>query len=105
MATLLCSGIHRLHTSAYKLLYNHCCHKITSVPFLAAGLSSYLPLRNENPVLTDANKSTPVLLCHGDADQVSQLAGHFGHDHANSNDFGQHGVTRYGQVILMKSCG
>lgn len=34
------------------------------------GLSTYLPLRAEQPVLSDANKQTPVLMCHGSADMV-----------------------------------
>lgn len=33
------------------------------------GLSTYLPLRDQNPV-SDANRGTPVLMCHGDSDQV-----------------------------------
>lgn len=34
------------------------------------GMSTYVPLRKEAPVVSDANKDTPVLLCHGDADAV-----------------------------------
>ena len=33
------------------------------------GLSTYLPLRDQEPV-SEANRGTPVLLCHGDKDQV-----------------------------------
>jgi lysophospholipase-2 len=34
------------------------------------GLSTYLPLREEPPIISEANKQTPVLMCHGDTDQV-----------------------------------
>eukprot|EP00798_Chlamydomonas_sp_ICE-L_P002414 gene2413-8729_t len=34
------------------------------------GLSSYMPLRNKTPVISEENKATPILMCHGDADQV-----------------------------------
>ena len=34
-----------------------------------AGMSTYLPLREQDPVL-EANRGTSVLMCHGDADQV-----------------------------------
>jgi lysophospholipase-2 len=37
---------------------------------LDTGLSTYLPLRGELPVLSEVNKSTPILLCHGDFDPV-----------------------------------
>ena len=33
---------------------------------LRAGLSTYLPLRDKDPV-SDENRGTPVLMCHGDA--------------------------------------
>ncbi|GAB4816537.1 hypothetical protein N2152v2_003583 [Parachlorella kessleri] len=35
-----------------------------------AALSGYLPMQHE-PVLSGANKSTPVLLCHGTADRMN----------------------------------
>lgn len=34
------------------------------------GLSTYLPLRNEEGIISPANATTPVLQCHGDADMV-----------------------------------
>jgi lysophospholipase II len=34
------------------------------------GMSTYVPLRKEAPVISEQNADTPVLLCHGDADQV-----------------------------------
>jgi predicted esterase len=34
------------------------------------GMSTYVPLRKEAPVVSAANADTPVLLCHGDADAV-----------------------------------
>jgi lysophospholipase-2 len=34
------------------------------------GMSTYVPLRKEAPIVADANKETPILLCHGDADAV-----------------------------------
>lgn len=34
------------------------------------GLSSYLPMHEELPLASDENLETPVLLCHGDCDQV-----------------------------------
>jgi lysophospholipase-2 len=34
------------------------------------GMSTYVPLRKEAPIVADANKETPVLLCHGDVDAV-----------------------------------
>lgn len=39
-----------------------------------AGLSTYLPLAGEAEVLSAENKSTPVLMCHGDADNVVRTA-------------------------------
>ena len=35
------------------------------------GLSCYLLLHTEKPVVSEANKETPVLMCHGDCDQAS----------------------------------
>lgn len=43
-------------------------HKLGGI----VGLSAYMPLRNQEPIISDENKSTPILLCHGDADQVVQ---------------------------------
>ncbi|GAX75460.1 hypothetical protein CEUSTIGMA_g2903.t1 [Chlamydomonas eustigma] len=34
------------------------------------GLSTYLPLRDQSPVVSEANLHTPVLMCHGDSDMV-----------------------------------
>jgi predicted esterase len=34
------------------------------------GMSTYVPLRKEAPIVSPANADTPVLLCHGDADAV-----------------------------------
>jgi lysophospholipase-2 len=34
------------------------------------GMSTYVPLRKEPPIVGEANAQTPILLCHGDADQV-----------------------------------
>lgn len=34
------------------------------------GMSTYVPLRKEPPLVGAANQDTPVLLCHGDADAV-----------------------------------
>jgi len=34
------------------------------------GMSTYLPLRKEPGVISPANAATPILQCHGDADQV-----------------------------------
>ncbi|GAB4821421.1 hypothetical protein N2152v2_008467 [Parachlorella kessleri] len=34
------------------------------------GLSSYLLLSSEKPLVSEGNLRTPVLMCHGDADQV-----------------------------------
>lgn len=36
----------------------------------AAGLSCYVPLSKEQPVISEANKDTPIFMCHGDADQT-----------------------------------
>eukprot|EP00877_Chromochloris_zofingiensis_P014740 jgi/Chrzof1/951/Cz01g34270.t1 len=47
---------------ALLMLRSH--HKLAGI----AGLSTYLPLRNEQPVIADANKDTPVFLAHGDQD-------------------------------------
>ncbi|KAG1668166.1 hypothetical protein FOA52_005158 [Chlamydomonas sp. UWO 241] len=44
------------------------------------GLSAYLPLRKSPPVVSDANKATPLLMAHGEADVV--VAFHFGKDSA-----------------------
>ncbi|KAI8464857.1 MAG: Phospholipase/Carboxylesterase-domain-containing protein [Monoraphidium minutum] len=38
------------------------------------GLSTYLPLRNEDGIISAANAKTPVLQCHGDADMVVNYA-------------------------------
>lgn len=38
------------------------------------GLSTYVPMRNEQPVVSEANQQTPIFLCHGDADQVVAFA-------------------------------
>lgn len=35
-----------------------------------AGLSSYLPLHKVEPLFSHANAKTPILMCHGDADQT-----------------------------------
>ncbi|GMH33009.1 hypothetical protein BSKO_00843 [Bryopsis sp. KO-2023] len=34
------------------------------------GMSTFLPLRHETPLVSSENAATPVLLCHGDMDQV-----------------------------------
>jgi len=34
------------------------------------GMSTYVPLRKEVPLVSAANAATPILLCHGDADAV-----------------------------------
>ena len=33
-------------------------------------MSTYVPLRKEATIVSDANKDTPILLCHGDSDAV-----------------------------------
>jgi len=38
------------------------------------GMSTWLPLANEQPILSSGNQQTPVLMCHGNADQVVQYA-------------------------------
>jgi hypothetical protein len=35
---------------------------------LPAGLSTWLALRKEPPIISEANKDTPILLCHGTSD-------------------------------------
>ena len=36
-----------------------------------AGLSTYIPLRNASEgILSDENRSTPILMCHGEGDMV-----------------------------------
>lgn len=44
-------------------------------PCGCAGLSTYLPLRNEEGVINPANAKTPIFQAHGDADQVVGLRG------------------------------
>jgi len=34
------------------------------------GMSTWLPLADEQPLISTENRSTPVLMCHGNADQV-----------------------------------
>uniref|UniRef100_A0A7S1X842 Phospholipase/carboxylesterase/thioesterase domain-containing protein n=1 Tax=Tetraselmis chuii TaxID=63592 RepID=A0A7S1X842_9CHLO len=34
------------------------------------GMSTYMPLREEEPVLSAENMSTPILMCHGERDMV-----------------------------------
>ncbi|PRW33175.1 acyl- thioesterase 1 [Chlorella sorokiniana] len=41
-------------------------HKLAGI----VGLSCYLPLLEEKPIVSEENKDTPVLMCHGDCDQV-----------------------------------
>lgn len=36
------------------------------------GLSCYVPLHEQKPIVSEENKDTPVLMCHGDCDQVVQ---------------------------------
>ncbi len=38
------------------------------------GLSAYLLLHDEKPLVSEANAATPVLMCHGDVDQASGRA-------------------------------
>ncbi|GIL72626.1 hypothetical protein Vretimale_4375 [Volvox reticuliferus] len=40
-------------------------------------LSGYIPLHKEQPIFSEANAKTPILMCHGDADQT--VAFEFGH--------------------------
>jgi predicted esterase len=40
------------------------------VPLHCSGLSSWLPLRNATPVVSEANAKTPVFMGHGNADPV-----------------------------------
>jgi hypothetical protein len=42
---------------------------------LQAGLSTYLPLRNEEGIISPANAGTPILQAHGDADMVVSRRG------------------------------
>ncbi|KXZ56386.1 hypothetical protein GPECTOR_1g342 [Gonium pectorale] len=37
-------------------------------------LSTYVPLRQEQPVLSEENAKTPIFMCHGDADQTVAFA-------------------------------
>ncbi len=34
------------------------------------GMSTWLPLADEQPILSSENENTPVLMCHGNHDQV-----------------------------------
>ena len=34
------------------------------------GMSTWLPLADEQPLISAENQNTPVLMCHGNADQV-----------------------------------
>lgn len=36
------------------------------------GMSTWLTLRKETPIISEANKNTPILMCHGNADPVVQ---------------------------------
>jgi hypothetical protein len=49
-----------LHALAAPLLLGH----------MLTGLSTWLTQRKTTPIISDANKQTPILLCHGDFDQV-----------------------------------
>eukprot|EP00879_Flechtneria_rotunda_P008474 GHRR01008878.1.p1 GENE.GHRR01008878.1~~GHRR01008878.1.p1 ORF type:complete len:307 (+),score=60.50 GHRR01008878.1:92-922(+) len=53
---------------AVALLMLRSAHKLAGV----VGLSTYLPLRKEAPIISDANKSTPIFQAHGDADNTVQ---------------------------------
>lgn len=35
-----------------------------------AGMSTYMPLRNEEPIISPENMATPILMCHGERDMV-----------------------------------
>ncbi|PNW84926.1 hypothetical protein CHLRE_03g164350v5 [Chlamydomonas reinhardtii] len=37
-------------------------------------LSAYVPLHTQQPVFSEANAKTPILMCHGDADQTVAFA-------------------------------
>jgi len=41
-----------------------------------AGLSTYLPLRKEPPLVSDANLKTPMFMAHGDADYTVRGSQH-----------------------------
>lgn len=47
--------------------------------WMAAGLSTWLPLRNDKVLLSDANKDTPVFMGHGNADPVVRVRALCGH--------------------------
>eukprot|EP00983_Pelagomonas_calceolata_P104469 1159031-Pelagomonas_calceolata.AAC.2 len=39
------------------------------VCMLLLGMSTYLPLWEEDTIISPENRSTPILICHGDDDQ------------------------------------
>jgi hypothetical protein len=40
------------------------------------GLSTYMPLRKEPPLISDANLKTPIFQAHGDMDYTVSRQGH-----------------------------
>lgn len=48
------------------------------VCLLCPGMSSYLPMRSVEPQVSEVNRGTPVLMCHGDMDQT--VAFHYGRE-------------------------
>mmetsp|Transcript_27231 Transcript_27231/g.68448 ORF Transcript_27231/g.68448 Transcript_27231/m.68448 type:complete len:295 (+) Transcript_27231:189-1073(+) len=44
------------------------------------GMSTYMPLRNEEPIISPENMATPILMCHGERDMVVSFA--YGSDSA-----------------------
>eukprot|EP00983_Pelagomonas_calceolata_P023981 754980-Pelagomonas_calceolata.AAC.2 len=63
MATHTHAHINAKHTHARTQAHTYECMHV------CCSLSAYLPLAGEN-FLSEQNKATPILLGHGDADQV-----------------------------------
>ena len=58
------------HIPVHSLPVPSACPLIPAPLHPPAGLSTYMPLRQQAPILSEANKATPVLMCHGKMDNV-----------------------------------
>lgn len=54
---------------------------------LLSGMSTYMPLRKEPPLISEANQKTPVFQAHGDMDTTVSILSTEGSTHAGSFHF------------------
>lgn len=61
----LCMFVYMQHDSGCG---SHACMLIIACLCVCLGLSTYLPLRKEPPLISEANMKTPIFQAHGDMD-------------------------------------